>query len=210
MLRVKKLKKLVSRLFGKERKRSRLQNFARQQEKFRNAYPNYSLGFASYGFPLVHDDNEGSTLKIGRFCSIAGGCQIFLGKNHRLDWVSTYPFPAFFGEARDISAHTSSKGDVIIGSDVWLCADCIILSGVTIGDGAVVAAGAVVTREVAPYSIVAGNPARHVRWRFDEFTRLALLKARWWDWPEEEIRQIVSLLCSEDINALLSYAEYRS
>lgn len=186
-----------------------LHDYQRQQEKFRKKYPRYLLGAGTYGLPTVHDDNEGTTLRIGAYCSIAGGVQIFLGNLHRTEWVSSYPFPAFFEEARHIPNFGVSRGDVNIGSDVWLCADCIILSGVTVGHGAVVGAGAVVTRNVEPYSVVAGNPARHVRWRFDQETRTALLEAAWWDWPMTEVLGVVDLLCSTQVNDLLTYARNR-
>lgn len=186
-----------------------LQSFENQQEKFRKKYPNYTLGMGTYGMPLVHDDGEGTTLRIGAFCSISSEVQIFLGKNHRTDWVSSYPFPAFFEEASHIREFGLSRGDVVIGNDVWLCANCMVLSGITVGHGAVVGAGAVVTRNVEPYSVVAGNPAKHVRWRFDEPTRIALLEASWWDWPLEELRRIMPLLCSDQIQNLLEYAQQR-
>lgn len=186
-----------------------LQSYERQQEKFRQKYPGYALGAGTYGMPRVHDDHEGTTLRIGAYCSIASGVEIFLGNQHRIDWVSSYPFPAFFEEARHIPEFGGSRGDVTVGSDVWLCANCIILSGVTIGHGAVVAAGAVVTRDVEPYSVVAGNPARHVRWRFDPEIRQALLEAAWWDWPMEEVRAVVAMLCSDQVDALLNYARSR-
>jgi chloramphenicol O-acetyltransferase type B len=126
--------------------------------------------------PEIHDWREGSTLRIGRYCSIAGNVQIFLGGLHRTDWISTFPFPAFIEEAAGIEDYDGTRGDVEIGNDVWLCSGCTILSGVTIGDGAVVACGSIVTRDVEPYSVVAGNPARHVRWRFPEEQRQALLE----------------------------------
>ncbi len=159
--------------------------------------------------PKVHDDDEGTTLRIGAYCSISSEVQIFLGKNHRVDWVSSYPFPAFFVEAKHIPKFGVSRGDVTIGSDVWLCANCMILSGVTVGHGAVIGAGAVVTRDVQPYSVVAGNPAKHVRWRFDEKMRQELLTTAWWDWPEAELRGIVEILCSDRIPELLDYAQKR-
>ena len=96
-----------------------------------------------------------------------------------------------------------------VGNDVWLASGCTILSGVTVGDGAVVAARAVVSRDVAPYSIVAGNPAQHIRFRFGPETCSALLAAAWWDWPEAEVRQIVHLLCTDDMAGFLEYAEGR-
>jgi chloramphenicol O-acetyltransferase type B len=187
----------------------RLQSFEKQQDKFRKRYPGYVLGIGTYGLPHVHDDNEGTTLRIGAYCSIASGVSIFLGKNHRTDWISSYPFPVFFEEARSIPHSASSRGDVTIGSDVWLCANCTILSGVTIGHGAVVAAGAVVARDVEPYAVVAGNPAKLVRWRFDEATRQALLTAAWWDWPISEIRGIMEYLCSNELQNFLMYARNR-
>jgi acetyltransferase-like isoleucine patch superfamily enzyme len=186
-----------------------LQNYTRQQEKFFKKYPHYSLGTGSYGLPNVHDAGEGTKLRIGSYCSIASGVQIFLGNNHRTDWVTSYPFPAFFSEAQHIPDFGTSRGDVTIGSDVWLCADCTILSGVTIGHGAVVGAGAVVARDVEPYAVVAGNPATQVRWRFDEATRQALLDAAWWDWPLPEVRQVMPLLCSDQLNAFLAYVKAR-
>lgn len=186
-----------------------LQSYEQQQEKFRKKYPDYALGAGTYGLPTVHDANEGTTLGIGAYCSIASGVQIFLGSHHRIDWVSSYPFPAFFEEAGHIPNFGVSRGDVIIGSDVWLCANCTILSGVTIGHGAVIGTGAVVTRDVEPYAVVAGNPARTVRYRFDEETRRALLAAAWWDWSIPEVRGVVELLCSDQVHNLLAYARNR-
>lgn len=186
-----------------------LQSYVRQQEKFRAQYPHYTLGTGTYGMPTIHSDESGSTLRIGSYCSIASGVQIFLGKHHRVDWVSSFPFPAFWEEARDIPDYEISRGSVTIGSDVWLCANCTLLSGITIGHGAVVGTGAVVTKDVAPYSMVAGNPARHIRWRFDEATRQALLVSAWWDWEEGELRKIVPLLCSNRIDEFLAYAAQR-
>jgi acetyltransferase-like isoleucine patch superfamily enzyme len=183
-----------------------LQNFQRQQEKFKKKYPNYQLGKGTYGMPIVHDDHEGTTLRIGAYCSIASGVQIFLGNHHRSDWVTSYPFPAFFKEATHIPDFGVSRGNVTIGSDVWLCANCTILSGVTIGHGAVIGTGSIVTKDVEPYSIVAGNPAKHVRWRFSEKTRLALVNTAWWDWPTAEIVEAVELLCSDKIDDFLAYS----
>lgn len=186
-----------------------LQSYERQQEKFRKKYPHYGLGAGTYGLPTVHDANEGTTLRIGAYCSIASGVQIFLGNHHRTDWVSSYPFPAFFEEARHIPDCGVSRGDVTIGSDVWLCANCTILSGVTIGHGSVVGTGAVVTKDVEPYAVVVGNPARTVRFRFDKETRLALLEAAWWDWSLAEVREVVELLCSDQVDNLIAYARNR-
>ena len=198
-------KKTWRRLLG----RSELHDFKRQQAKFRKRYPNYELGVGTYGMPIVHDLDEGSTLRIGSYCSIAGNTQIFLGGQHCIKWVTSYPFPEFFHEAKNIQNPIATRGNVIIGSDVWLCAHSTILSGVTIGHGAVIANGAVVSRDVEPYAVMGGNPAKMIRWRFDEPTRKALLESSWWDWPEEEIRQVVDKLCSENITVFIEYARSR-
>ena len=97
----------------------------------------------------------------------------------------------------------------MIGSDVWICANSTILSGVNIGHGAVIANGAIVSRDVEPYAIVAGNPAARIRCSFDEHVRTQLLHSAWWEWPEGEIRQTVSLLCSDDLTGFLAYARSR-
>lgn len=191
------------------RQRRDLPKLLRGQAKLRAQYPHYEFGVGTYGMPKVHDWEEGSTLRIGAYCSIAEGVEILLGGHHRIDWISSYPFSKFTDEASHISDFGGTRGDVVIGNDVWLGTGCMILSGVTIGDGAVVAAKAVVTRDVPPYSVAAGNPARIVRWRFDEPTRAALLKSARWEWPETEIRNVVSLLCSSDATAFLTYARHR-
>lgn len=201
-----RLRNIIKNLRG----RPEIPRFLRPQVRFRARYPNYEIGLGSYGMPYVHDWDEGSTLRIGSYCSIADNVQIFLGGHHRADWVSTYPFPAYLPEASDIREYGGTRGDVVIGSDVWICANSTILSGVNIGHGAVIANGAVVSRDVEPYSIVAGNPATRIRWRFDEHIRNELLNIAWWEWPEEEIRRTVSLLCSDDLAGFLRYARSRS
>jgi acetyltransferase-like isoleucine patch superfamily enzyme len=199
-------RQLWRRLFGKSNQHS----YHRQQAKFRKRYPSYRLGAGTYGMPTVHDYKEGSTLHIGAYCSIAGGVQIFLGGHHRIDWLSSYPFPAFMPEVGHIENFTGSRGDVVIGSDVWLCANCTILSGVTIGHGAVIANSAVISRDVEPYAVMAGNPAQRVRWRFDEPTRQALLESAWWEWPEAEVRQVAGMLCSDNVAEFMAYSRARS
>ena len=189
--------------------KKRTPKFYRGQEKFRNRYPQYSIGIGSYGLPIVHDWNEGTILSVGAYTSIADEVHIFLGGHHRIDWISAYPFPAFIEEAKHVQGFGGSRGDVIIGNDVWLASGCTILSGVTVGDGAVVGARAVVSRDVPAYAIVAGNPARIVGWRFDEATRDRLLQSSWWKWPESEIRKISPLLCSDRLEDFFAYADRR-
>lgn len=165
----------------------------------------FDIGDFTYGIPDVYGQKQGSVLRIGKYCSIAGGVKIFLGDNHRLDWLSTFPFPAFaedWPEVKGSREYFYSKGDVVIGNDVWIGQESFILSGVTIGHGAVIGARAVVANNVGPYAIVVGNPAREIRKRFSDAIISELLEIAWWDWPVEVIRKNVKVLCSGDIDAL--------
>jgi len=164
-----------------------------------------SVGAYTYGRPKVRFPESGARLRIGRYGSIADGVEILLGGNHRTDWVTTYPFPALAGlwpAARGMIGFDATRGDVVIGNDVWLGSQAMILSGVTIGDGAVVAARAVVTRDVPPYAIVAGNPAKLVRLRLPEAEVAALLASRWWTLPPEQVSQLLPLLMSDRVGEL--------
>jgi acetyltransferase-like isoleucine patch superfamily enzyme len=166
------------------------------------------VGPHTYGEPsLRHWGMPGGYVcRIGDYCSIADIVQIFLGGYHRPEWVSMYPFSAF-EEWRDdclVTNHTVGRGDVVIGSDVWLGSQCVIMAGARIGHGAVVAARAVVSHDVPPYAIVAGNPARVVKYRFDEATIADLLAIAWWDWPAERVRANLDLLMSGDMPAFIA------
>jgi acetyltransferase-like isoleucine patch superfamily enzyme len=167
-------------------------------------YKKYEVGEWSYGSPKILSWDEGARLAIGRFCSIADEVTIMLGGEHRTDWVTTYPFSALFEGAKNFSGHPKTKGDVLIGNDVWIGREALILSGVTIGDGAVIAARSLVTKNVAPYSIIGGNPARQIRFRFPEDKVTALLEIAWWDWPLPKIEEAWPLLLSDDINAFIA------
>ena len=191
------------------RGRERPPKLYKGQIEFLQRYPDYQIGLGTYGLPVVHAWRSGATLCIGAYTSIADDVHIFLGGQHRTDWVTSYPFPAVLEEARAIGHYETTRGDVNIGNDVWLASGCTILSGVTIGDGAVIAARSVVTRDVEPYAVMAGNPARFVRWRFEEDVRQALLQSAWWSWPEEEVRAVVPLLCSDNVAAFLAYVRER-
>jgi len=163
----------------------------------------YEIGEYTYGVPNVIFPH--GKLKIGKFCSIAWNVTIFLGGNHRSDWIASYPFPTSvdrFPNARGIEDFLKTRGDVIIGNDVWIGINAIILSGVTIGDGAVIGAGSVVTGDVDPYTIVSGNPARVVRKRFSDEAIEKLLSIKWWDWPREKVDANVRVLCSGDVDKL--------
>ena len=188
------------------KKKPSLSKFEKKTRRFKRKYPQYTIGRGSYGVPEVYDWNDGSTLTIGSFCSISSYVQIFLGGEHRLDWVTTSPLSSMF-ETPVIQDYGISKGDVVIGNDVWICANAIILSGVTIGDGAVIANGAIVTRDVEPYSVVAGNPAKHIKYRFNPDIIAELLQIKWWNWPENLLREQVHLLLNSDIKNFILQAK---
>ena len=159
----------------------------KSKQTLQQRYPQHIVGRHSYGQPVIHAWGEGATLEIGAFCSFASGVQIFLGGEHRVDWVSTFPFNVLWPTGKGIQGHPKTKGNVKIGHDVWIGTEAIVMSGVTIGDGAVIAARAIVTKDVPPYAIVAGNPARIVRNRFDDEIITRLLAIQWWHWDDATI-----------------------
>ena len=156
---------------------------------------------------LYHYPVNGDRLKIGKFCSIACGAKfLFTSANHSLRSLSTYPFPIFFEEwgldAKDIRQAWDKRGDIVIGNDVWIGFEAVILSGVTVGDGAIIGSRTVVTKDVPPYTIVGGAPARPIRRRFEDAVIEKLEALRWWDWDEEAIRRAIPAIQSGDLAAL--------
>lgn len=156
---------------------------------------------------LYHYPVNGDKLVIGKFCSIACGAKfLFTSANHTLRSLSTYPFPLFFEEWGLDKAHMAqawdNKGDIVVGNDVWIGYEAIILSGVTIGDGAIIGTRAVVTQDVPPYTIVGGVPAKPIRRRFDDATIDALLALRWWDWPREKLAQNIAAIQAGQLEEL--------
>jgi acetyltransferase-like isoleucine patch superfamily enzyme len=167
------------------------------------AYAAYDIGAWTYGVPTILSWGEDAKLQIGKYCSIAEGVKIFLGGEHRTDWITTYPFNVVWPEARNITGSPKTRGDVIIENDVWIGRDALIISGVRIGNGAVIGAGSVVTKNVAPYTIVAGNPAKVIRERFTLEQRTGLLKINWWNWPEAQIRADLPVLLSGKVDEFI-------
>lgn len=177
----------------------------RLDEHNKSTYPDYiEIGEFSYGNPTVKSWGESTKLKVGKFCSFAENVTILLGGEHRIDWVTTYPFNTAIDEYKHIQGHPSSKGNVTIGNDVWIGTDCIILSGVTIGDGAVIAAKSVVTNNVPSYSVFGGNPAKLIKYRFSEDIINSLIQIGWWDWPIEKILENVEELQSGNITEFIN------
>lgn len=155
-----------------------------------------------YHYPINHE-----RLVIGKFCSIACGAKfLFNCANHTLKSLSTYTFPLFYEDwsldKSDVASAWDNKGDIIIGNDVWIGYEAVIMAGVHIGDGAIVGTRAVVTKDVPPYTIVGGVPARPIRKRFDEDTIRKLETLQWWDWSAEEIRQRLPYIMNGEIDGL--------
>jgi acetyltransferase-like isoleucine patch superfamily enzyme len=168
-----------------------------------------SIGRFTYGFKNlnVRQWGEGASLKIGSFCSLADNITVFLGGNHRTDWITTFPFGHIYHDelnVKPILGHPSTKGDVIIGNDVWIGSGVTIMSGLKIGDGAVLSANACVIKDVAPYTIVGGNPAKSIKQRFDNEIIELLLKLQWWDLSTQNIKNISSILsCKPTKNSIV-------
>jgi acetyltransferase-like isoleucine patch superfamily enzyme len=167
----------------------------------------YVIGEYTYGKPKVLFDNGSENLVIGKYCSIAEEVTILLGGNHSTSWLTTYPFNKLYNSVyQEFAPHQefpSSKGSVEIGHDVWIGYRTLILSGVKIGNGAIIAAGSVITKEIGPYEIWGGNPARLIRKRFSENQIKELQKIAWWDWDHQRIIQDLSILCSEDAGVFI-------
>lgn len=158
-----------------------------------------------YHYPVNND-----RLVIGKFCSIACGAKfIFNCANHTLKSLSTYTFPLFFEEwelpKSEIASAWDNKGDIVIGNDVWIGYDAVIMAGVTIGDGAIIGTRAVVTKDVEPYSIVGGVPAKEIRKRFAPGVIERLSSLQWWNWPEDKIQKALPAIQSGDMEALFSF-----
>jgi lipopolysaccharide transport system ATP-binding protein len=150
--------------------------------------------FLSGSLPRIHKWTNKYTLSIGKFCCIAENVDIIIDGNHRPDWVAMYPLSRLLKNDFSNTGHPEGKGDMKIGSDVWIGMNSMIMPGVNIGDGAVIAAGAVVTHDVLPYEIVGGVPARHIKFRFTPEQITDLLYIQWWNWDIQKIKDNIFLL----------------
>jgi virginiamycin A acetyltransferase len=155
-----------------------------------------------YHHPINHDQ-----LMIGKYCSIACGAKfIFTSANHTLNSLSTYPFPLFWEEygleQKDVTQAWDNKGDIVIGNDVWIGYEAVIMSGIHIGNGAIIGTRAVVTKDVEPYTIVGGVPAKPIRRRFHDETIKKLQSICWWDWEKEKVQEKISDIMSGNIDRL--------
>jgi chloramphenicol O-acetyltransferase type B len=157
---------------------------------------------------LAADREDVDKLIIGSFCSIGSGAVFMMAGNqgHRSDWISTFPF--FYQNNDDFSdAQDGFKraGDTVIGNDVWIGSEAMLMPGVTVGHGAIIASRAVVTKDVAPYEVVGSNPAKHVKYRFSKEEITMLLEMEWWNWSDSELKKCMNLLCSSDVESLYKY-----
>lgn len=155
---------------------------------------------------LYHYDFVGDRLDIGKYCALGTGTKFIMnGANHRMDGPSTFPFPIFgeaWAEHMDLLSNLPSNGDTTVGHDVWFGYGATIMPGVKIGNGAIVATGAVVTQDVPPYAIIGGNPAKVIRYRFDETTIARLLELAWWHWPLETVTQNIKSIMAGTVAEL--------
>lgn len=171
-----------------------------------------SVGKYTYGENNVRVwvwGSHGHGVRVGAFCAIAENCNVYLGENHRVDRVSSFPFGHVHAHifASDGAGHPVSKGNVIIGNDVWIGQDVIIMSGISVGDGAVIGASSVVTKDVEPYAVVGGNPARLLKMRFAPDVVRRLLALGWWNWDDATINAALPHLTSSDAGAAVAQLE---
>jgi acetyltransferase-like isoleucine patch superfamily enzyme len=171
----------------------------------RNLKPE-EFGDYTYGYDslIVKDFETGEKLKIGKFCSLSSGITILLGGNHPIQNVSTYPFGILNTDKFNNSINNNNnKKDTIIGNDVWIGHGATIMTGITIGDGAVIASNSNVIKDVEPYSIVGGNPAKFIKKRFTDDQISHLLNIKWWDLNDEKINEILPHICSDSIDEFI-------
>lgn len=171
-------------------------------------YAQFEIGEWSYGKPIINQGDDFTKLTIGKYCSIADNVQILLGREHRTNWITTYPFNIIFAEGHQFPGYPLSKGDISIGNDVWIGQNTIILSGVTIGNGAVIGAGSIVVKNIPPYGVAAGNPAKLIRYRFSPEIISKLEAIAWWNWPKEKIIEAFPLMLNGSVQDFIDKYYY--
>lgn len=169
---------------------------------FASAPTQFEKNNVLYHYPINNDK-----LIIGKFCSIACGAKfIFTSANHTLKSLSTYPFPIFFEEwnldKKNITSAWDNKGDIVIGNDVWIGYEAVVLPGVHIGDGAIIGTRAVVTKDIPPYTIVGGIPAKEIKKRFNQNTIDKLQQIQWWNWPFDKIQKFLPNIMNGEVDKL--------
>ena len=172
-----------------------------------NDFVNDPVQFERNNVLLYHYPINNDRLAIGKFCSIACGARfIFNSANHSMSSLSTYPFPLFFEEwglgIDHVTDSWDNKGDIVVGNDVWIGYEAVILAGVTIGDGAIIGTRALVTKDVPPYTVVGGVPAKPIKKRFSDKIISQLIEMKWWDWPRERIEKNIEAIKSGDIKQI--------
>lgn len=174
-------------------------------------YSGYSHGhsFDDCARYLMPDRDDVDKLIIGSYCSIATGVSFIMAGNqgHNHEWISSFPF-AFMNEVPEFAAAQNGyqpAGDTVVGNDVWIGAEAMIMPGITIGDGSVIGSRALVTKNVAPYTVIGGNPAKEIKKRFSEKEISMLLEMKWWTWDLQDFKGAMPLLCATDIEALYKY-----
>lgn len=205
------LKKLISwiprkyTLYKKEQRKRELYSKYGNLTKYWLTDPRAEIGDFTYGIPNIAEFNPNWKLRIGRFCSISNNVEILFGGQHHYDWVSQYAFNPIVQKFFDNFTYSDKPvKPVEIGNDVWIGKNVTILQGVTIGDGAVIGTNSVVAKDIPPYAIVIGNPARIIKYRFGEKQIEALLRIKWWEWSKEKIKDNITLIMSPDIDQFIS------
>ena len=148
-----------------------------------------------------------NNITFGNFCSIGENIKVYLGGNHRSDWVTTFPFGHIYLDNFNTfngQGHPSTKGNIVVGNDVWIADNVTIMSGITINDGAIIANNSHIVKDVEPYSLVGGNPAKIIKYRFNTNQIEQLLKIKWWDWDDSKINENIKLLCNENIDDFIN------
>ena len=197
--------------FFKKKKLKKYKNYFLKDNLIKDISRGYAeIGDWTYGNPKIMRWGTNDKLIVGKYSSIGPDVTIIFGGNHRQDWVTTSPLPADtfqayekFPNAKNITDYIYSNGNIKIGNDVWIGAKAIILSGTTIGDGSIIAAGSVVSGKIEPYTIVGGNPAREIKKRFNDKIVENLMRIKWWELEDHKINKISTLLCSTKIEEFL-------